>query len=99
MSFRVKIFFMVFFYFICLLIVCTGNLAAKESRYVGSRVCKKCHEKEYSNYEKFAKKASSFESIKQMKSKLTPSEYRKCFECHTTGYGKPGGFVSEKSTP
>ncbi len=72
---------------------------AAEKKYVGSDACKSCHEKEYSNYLNFAKKAKSFESIKKMEKKLTPDEYRGCFECHTTGYGKPGGFESEEKTP
>ncbi len=99
MKFRVRVCFAVFFYFLCISLLYAGGIEAKENTYVGSKACKECHEKEYSNYEKFSKKASSFESIKKMKSELTPSEYKGCFECHTTGYGKPGGFVSEKTTP
>jgi len=34
-----------------------------------------------------------------MLSDLKPHEAEKCFECHTTGYGKPGGFVSYETTP
>ncbi len=72
---------------------------AEEKVYVGSTVCKDCHDKEYDNYLKFAKKAHSFQSIKKMEKKLSPEEYRTCFECHTTGYGVKGGFVSEEQTP
>ncbi len=72
---------------------------AEGAGYVGSKICGECHKKEYETFSKFAKKASSFESIKKMKSRLTSEEYRACFECHTTGYGKPGGFVSESKTP
>ena len=76
-----------------------GQGLAKEKKYVGAKACKACHEKEYSNYLNFAKKAKSFGSIKKMEKKLTLDEYRACFECHTTGYGKPGGFESEEKTP
>lgn len=72
---------------------------AEPGTYVGSDACRECHAQEYDNYTKFAKKASSFDSILVMKSKLTDEEYRSCFECHTTGYGKPGGFVSAEKTP
>jgi hypothetical protein len=34
-----------------------------------------------------------------MKKGLTSAEFEKCFECHTTGYGKPSGFRSEQDTP
>jgi len=67
--------------------------------YVGSRACEECHEKEYRNFQTYAKKAHSYESIKKMKKGLTDAEVRKCFQCHTTGYDKPGGFRSEQETP
>jgi hypothetical protein len=75
------------------------SVRADDRTYVGSITCKECHENEYKNHVSFSKKAGSFESIKVMKQKLTPAEYKGCFECHTTGYGKPGGFVSEAETP
>ncbi len=72
---------------------------AEEKEYIGSESCKDCHEDEYDKFVKYSKKSSSFESIKKMEKKLTPEEYQTCFECHTTGYGKKGGFVSEQETP
>jgi hypothetical protein len=84
-----------------LLLICfcfTCGFAAQKV-YVGSKACKECHEHEYANYIQFARKSRSFENIKKMKNKLTPAEYKSCFECHTTGYGKQGGFVSEEKTP
>ena len=67
--------------------------------YVGSKACQDCHEDEYDKFRTFAKKAHSFDSIKVMKKGLTDAEFQSCFGCHTTGYGKPGGFVSEHDTP
>ncbi len=81
-----------------LFVIC-GNGIAEEKTYVGSESCKDCHEQEYTNYLDYSKKAKSFESIKKMEKKLTPEEYQSCFECHTTGYGKSGGFISEEKTP
>jgi len=94
---------------ICFLCVCSmiflpglGATQARSERiktYVGSDACKECHEEEYRNYKAYAKKAQSYDSIKKMKKGLTEFEFQGCFECHTTGHGKPGGFVSEKETP
>ncbi|NWF98605.1 MAG: cytochrome C [Nitrospirae bacterium] len=67
--------------------------------YVGSDTCKKCHEKEYESFIKYAKKSRSYESIERLKKGLTPEEIKGCYACHTTGYGKPGGFVSMEKTP
>ncbi|HUU39385.1 MAG TPA: cytochrome c family protein [Desulfatiglandales bacterium] len=67
--------------------------------YVGSEVCRECHENEYTQFTKFAKKSHSFQSVKKMAKGLTQQEVEGCFQCHTTGYGKPGGFQSETETP
>jgi len=77
------------------------GLARSEAQktYLGSDACRSCHELEYSRFKAHAKKAHSYEHIVVMKKGLTDSEFRGCLECHTTGYGKPGGFSSEKETP
>ncbi len=76
-----------------------GGAWAFDKVYVGSEVCKGCHESQYNNFTKFCRKSHSFSSIKKMEKKLTPEEYRGCFQCHTTGYGQEGGFISEEKTP
>lgn len=67
--------------------------------YVGSAACKDCHENEFKNFAAYTKKASSFKSIQRMKKGLTEVEIKGCLRCHTTGYGEPGGFISQKETP
>jgi hypothetical protein len=81
--------------------LCFGNTAGASDvkTYVGSEVCAKCHESEYTNYTKSSKKSHSFKSVMRMKKGLSESELKDCYACHTTGYGKPGGFVSEEETP
>ena len=67
--------------------------------YVGSDACRECHEDEYSSFITYAKKSHSFQSIERLKTRLTEEEIRKCYSCHTTGFGRPGGFVSPEETP
>lgn len=67
--------------------------------YVGAQACKECHAEEYTSFQSNSKKARSFESVALMKDGLSKSETHTCFECHTTGYGEPGGFKSEQETP
>jgi nitrate/TMAO reductase-like tetraheme cytochrome c subunit len=67
--------------------------------YIGSKACGDCHEAEYKNFTSYSKKVHSFESIEKMKKGLTKEEYQGCFECHTTGYKKAGGFESVEKTP
>ena len=67
--------------------------------YVGSLACKECHPEEYENFITYAKKSISFQSIERRMKHLTSEEIRQCYPCHTTGYGKPGGFVSQEETP
>jgi len=86
----------------CLIAIATAPPAAAAeppSTYVGSKVCMGCHPKEYESFSKYSKKAHSSQSVKIMAPKLTPAELQGCFACHTTGYGKPGGFVSFEKTP
>lgn len=68
-------------------------------KYVGSSTCKNCHEKEYHNFMTHAKKSTSFQSIERLKKELTEDEIKGCYYCHTTGYGKSGGFISAEETP
>ncbi len=86
------------------LVISTPVLSTAESTdtkrtYVGSDVCKKCHEKEYNSFMKYAKKSKSYESIERVKKGLTEEEIKGCYFCHTTGYGKPSGFISVEKTP
>jgi hypothetical protein len=84
---------------ICVLLLPAGKAQTQTATYVGSTVCKDCHEQEYENYSKFSKKAHSGESVKAMAKDLTPAELQECYACHATGYGKSGGFVSFEKTP
>jgi hypothetical protein len=67
--------------------------------YVGSLACKSCHEEEYKSFMSYARKSNSFRSIERVRKGLTEEEVKGCYHCHTTGYGKPGGFVSPEKTP
>lgn len=67
--------------------------------YVGSEACRDCHEDQFNGYRTFAKKARSFACIEKMRPHLTAAEIKGCYQCHTTGYGRPGGFRSEHETP
>lgn len=73
--------------------------ATQTATYVGSAMCGDCHDYEYGNFKKYAKKAHSADSVKIMAPDLTEEELQECFHCHATGYGKPGGFVSLEETP
>ncbi len=86
---------LMFFIFLC----ATVWAQNPKPTYVGSDACQDCHETEYKSFKAYAKKAYSYKSIREMKKGLTETEFCKCFECHTTGYGKPGGFRSEHETP
>ncbi|MDR3569385.1 MAG: cytochrome c family protein [Syntrophobacteraceae bacterium] len=67
--------------------------------YVGSKKCQACHGGEYARFEKYSRMTRSYSDVLIMKRGLTREEYQKCLECHTTGFGKPGGFRSAKETP
>lgn len=76
------------------------------AEYVGIKKCKMCHMKLYKSWAKTAT-AMSFENLKpgvdveaKKRSNFDPQkDYTKdptCLECHTTGFGMPGGYVIPK---
>ena len=82
---------------------------AAAAQYVGETRCKICHLPQSKSW-KPTKMANAFDLLKpgvaaeQKKAKkLDPArDYTKdatCLPCHTTGYGKPGGFESVEKTP
>ena len=86
---------------LCIAVLCLVCLPAwgDDSVYIGSAECGQCHENEYSKFREYSKKAHTQSSIEKMLPKLTHDELLSCFACHTTGYGKPGGFISYEKTP
>ncbi|WP_316897399.1 cytochrome c family protein [Pseudodesulfovibrio indicus] len=80
-------------------VLLAGTGRTSSGQYVGSEPCGECHDEEYGNFKKFAKKAHSGESVKIMMADLTKEELIECYGCHVTGYGQPGGFVSFDQTP
>lgn len=77
----------------------SGPRAQGTASYVGSKNCADCHQDEYQSFMKHANKAKSDHSVRLMAPKLTQGELEQCYGCHTTGYGKPGGFRSFEETP
>jgi len=72
---------------------------AEEAHYVGSKICGGCHPTQYASFMKYSKKAHSSKSVRLMAKGLTTEELTGCYACHTTGYGRPGGFTSFEGTP
>ena len=83
--------------------------ASAEAKYIGAKKCKACHMKQYKAWKK-TNMAKSFKDLKpgvkaeaKKKAGIDPDkDYTHdadCLKCHTTGYGKPGGFVSIEKTP
>ncbi|MDR1241500.1 MAG: cytochrome c family protein [Deltaproteobacteria bacterium] len=67
--------------------------------YVGSPSCRDCHLEIYERFVRGSKKARTREQVEKMLPKLTGEEQQTCFQCHATGYGQPGGFISYFQTP
>ena len=67
--------------------------------FTGNEPCGECHPDQIESYDKYSKKRHSGQSVRRMAGELTEAEVKSCFGCHTTGYMKPGGFVSFETTP
>ncbi|MEA2116261.1 MAG: cytochrome c family protein [Thermodesulfobacteriota bacterium] len=91
---------------------CVTSVQAEEQKefdFAGVKSCKKCHRKVWKTW-KDSTMALSFDILKpgeraevKKKAGLDPQkDYTQdatCLPCHTTGYGKTGGFVSMEKTP
>jgi len=66
--------------------------APADATYVGTKKCRSCHSTEYKVWRK-TKHGTNFDVL-QGDEKKNPD----CLRCHTTGYGKPGGFVGEDAS-
>jgi len=80
----------------CLFALNTPYLRAEKEKatYVGMDKCKECHPGHVASYLTW-KYSRNFRVIQMRKKDHDP----KCLPCHTTGFGKPGGFVSAEKTP
>jgi hypothetical protein len=94
---------------VALLFASAGVAFSDSHPFVGAKKCRACHLKQFQTWEQ-TRMAKSFELLKagahadaKTKMKVDPQkDYthdEKCLPCHTTGYGKPGGFVSVEKTP
>ncbi len=64
------------------------------SRYVGSEVCRTCHENEWTSWRN-TKHARAWRTLQGINRDYDPE----CFSCHTTGFGYEGGFRLYEQTP
>jgi mono/diheme cytochrome c family protein len=60
-----------------------------EYRIAGNATCVDCHQRDDQLW-KASRHAKAWEDLKQMGRQVDPY----CQQCHTTGYGLPGGFIS-----
>ena len=71
--------------------------------YVGTKKCKKCHIKEHRSWKK-TRMALTFDTLEPGNAAEVKTKFKidvskdftqdaSCLECHTTGPGKPGGYV------
>ena len=86
-----------------------SNAVGEDYAYIGSKKCKVCHLKEHKSWSE-TKMTKAFDLLKpgeradaKKTAGLDPEkDYTTdttCLPCHTTGYGKPGGFVDIETTP
>jgi hypothetical protein len=99
---------------VVLIVAISSTVYAQEAKdheysYVGTRKCKICHIKQAKSWAK-TKMANAYDLLKpgvraEQKTKVgleAEKDYTtdaECLPCHTTGYGKKGGFVSLEETP
>ncbi|MCX7168550.1 MAG: cytochrome c family protein [Rhodocyclales bacterium] len=87
-------------------LACLAQAAVAVPSYVGVKVCTKCHDL-YGDAWAGTSHSKAFESLKantkveeKKKAKLDPAkdytQDKDCVGCHSTGFGKPGGYALGK---
>lgn len=76
-----------------------ANLAAKRKKketqvYATEQTCLTCHAREHDTWGKSGH-SRAYAALKEVNKSFDPE----CLVCHTTGFGKAGGFISELDTP
>jgi hypothetical protein len=76
-----------------------ATLAAKRKQkqnrvYATDQTCLTCHAKEHDLWSKTGH-SRAYTALQEVNKSFDPE----CLVCHTTGFGKPGGFISEIDTP
>ena len=62
--------------------------------YAGTSACRECHDQDCSLWDDSAH-SHAWKTLVDKKSEVDPY----CQQCHTTGYGEPGGFISIRQSP
>lgn len=70
----------------------TGNLSG--AKYVGSATCRSCHAETHNDWQS-TKHSQAFVDLKAS----GQQNNKNCLGCHTVGYNKTTGYVSEAATP
>ncbi len=76
-----------------------ATLAAKRKQkknqvYATDQTCLTCHSKEHDIWSKTGH-SRAYVALQEVNKSFDPE----CLACHTVGFGKPGGFISEIDTP
>ena len=65
----------------------------KDATYIGQNKCRTCHFRDFRAWKRM-KHSGSWKVVSEK-----DRARAECQRCHTTGYGKPSGYVSEEETP
>lgn len=71
-----------------------SDLLPGSADFVGSEACRSCHQAEFATWSG-GPHAGALHSLEQKQKSGEPD----CLRCHTTGFGRPGGFPSEARPP
>lgn len=69
------------------------SLSGENDSLAGSESCRDCHAKAYLSWQE-THHAAAWQTLIEKEFQVDPY----CQQCHTTGYGRPGGFVSAKQS-